>query len=126
MKVQLKIRQRGLIIVAVPLLLVFVLLASLASLLHQAEADISQEAHAKEIVMHANKLQWYMFSANTNLLAYFMQKNPSHLARYQRRRASMNKEISNLNSLLAGEPQMLAHMGKTARDMDQLFSIFNR
>src|SRR5215471_10207633 len=126
MKVQLKIRQRGLIIVAVPLLLVFGLLASLASLLHQAEVEISQEVHSKEIVMHANKLQWHVFSADANLLAYFLQKDPGHLRRYQRRRASVNEEISNLNSLLSGQPQRLAHMTKTAADVDHLFSVFNR
>lgn len=126
MRPQLKIRHRGLIIVAVPLLLEFVLLAGLASLLHQAETEIQQEAHSKEVVMHANILLRQLVSASTRLLSFYMRKDPRHFRFYLKRREEVNEEIAKLNTLLSDQPLQLEHMAKTARDVNTLFEVFNK
>src|SRR5262245_6176592 len=126
MKLQLKIRQKGLIIVAVPVLLEFVLLASLAGLLHQAENEIKQESHSKEVVMHANVMLRHLVSAGTRLLSFYMKKKPKHLQIYLKRRSDVKEEIAKLNALSAGQPDQLALMAKTDSDVDHLFEVFNK
>jgi PAS domain S-box-containing protein len=120
---KLQIRHRGLIIVAVPLLLEFVLLVSLAALLQQAEAEIKQEAAAKEIVTHANILLRQLVAAASYQLAYYLNKDSLFVRKYQKRKAEVTNQFLVLKDLLHNDPDQLRLLEKTDRDIERMFNL---
>jgi len=86
----LKLFQKGLILVLVPLVFELVFVAILASLLRQAEEGMIKENHSRAVVTTAHDLQKLFYDAGAQLSFYNMTKDEAFLKRYQN---SLNKKI---------------------------------
>lgn len=86
----LKLSQKGLILVLVPIVFELIFVGVLASLLKQAEDGMIKENHSRAVVTTAHDLQKIFYDAGAQLSFYNMTKDEAFLKRYQN---SLNKKI---------------------------------
>lgn len=86
----LKLFHKGLILVLVPIVFELIFVATLASLLKQAEDGMIKENHSRAVVTTAHDLQKIFYDAGAQLSFYNMTKDEAFLKRYQN---SLNKKI---------------------------------
>lgn len=101
----LKLFQKGLILVLVPIVFELIFVATLASLLRQAEDGMIKENHSRAVVTTAHDLQKIFYDAGAQLSFYNMTKDEAFLKRYQN---SLNKKI----------PEHLAKFAEMTKDQE--------
>src|SRR5690349_16570560 len=69
-QLNLKISQRGFLLVSIPLIFEIIFVAVLTSLITQVEAEMRREAHAKDVVRTVFKLQRDMLDCATAAASY--------------------------------------------------------
>lgn len=99
MGANLKLTQKGAILVAVPLFfeLVFVLL--LVVLLQQAEAEVREQTRFRSIIYQADDLSKLFHEANLTLLGYSITRSPQFYDRFDEIIGKIPKELDSLKSL---------------------------
>ncbi|MBA3858394.1 MAG: hypothetical protein C0507_15925 [Cyanobacteria bacterium PR.3.49] len=101
----LKLSQKGLILVLVPIVFELIFVGVLASLLKQAEDGMIKENHSRAVVTTAHDLQKIFYDAGAQLSFYNMTKDEAFLKRYQN---SLNKKI----------PEHLQKFAEMTKDQD--------
>ena len=101
----LKLFQKGLILVLVPIVFELIFVGVLASLLKQAEDGMIKENHSRAVVTTAHDLQKIFYDAGAQLSFYNMTKDEAFLKRYQN---SLNKKI----------PEHLQKFAEMTKDQD--------
>ena len=100
MRLELKIKHKGLILVAVPLLFELVFLAVLSGLLRQAEYKTWQEMHSKTIVYESGALSRLFHDAGIAMGGYALTKSPLFRERFDSIVASIPREFKHLQKLV--------------------------
>jgi len=77
----LKLFHKGLILVLVPIVFELIFVATLASLLKQAEDGMIKENHSRAVVTTAHDLQKIFYDAGAQLSFYNMTKDEAFLKR---------------------------------------------
>lgn len=83
MRFDLKLFQKGLILVLVPIVFELIFVVCLATLLKQAEDGMIKENHSREVVTTAHDLQKIFYDAGATLSFYRMTRDQSFMKRYQ-------------------------------------------
>ena len=89
----LKIAQKGFILVLVPLLLGLVFIGALTFLLNQAESDRIREAHARNVISMATALSAHALDGVQSLTGFVMTRSEAIAQQYDRTVARLPSEI---------------------------------
>ncbi len=100
MQVELKIKHKGLILVAVPLLFELVFLAVLSGLLRQADYKTWQEMHSKTVVYESSALSRLFHDAGIAMGGYALTKSPLFRERFDSIVSSIPREFKHLQKLV--------------------------
>jgi PAS domain S-box-containing protein len=103
-KITLKLSQKALILVAIPLIFEVGFIAILYTNLVQAEQQVQREIKAKEIVLCYNKLNFATTAVSRNLLLLCVMGNREAYKDYLEARASIPAQFDHLKQLLADNP----------------------
>ncbi|MBA3993618.1 MAG: hypothetical protein C0469_08830 [Cyanobacteria bacterium DS2.3.42] len=90
MRFDLKLFQKGLILVLVPIVFELIFVVCLATLLKQAEEGMIKENHSRAVVTTAHDLQKIFYDAGAQLSFYRMTRDEAFMKRYY---AAINKKI---------------------------------
>ncbi|HIA54564.1 MAG TPA: HAMP domain-containing protein [Candidatus Melainabacteria bacterium] len=82
MRLDLKLSQKGLILVLVPIVFELIFVVCLATLLKQAEEGMIKENHSRAVVTTAHDLQKIFYDAGAALSFYRMTRDDSFMRRY--------------------------------------------
>ena len=100
----LKLTDKAIILVAVPLLFELFFVGSLAYLLRQAEATAENAARAREVVTGANHLTKLVEEAGITLYTIKNDASPALLELYRNYPPKLDQELQNLRHLTVGHP----------------------
>ncbi|CAN5533044.1 hypothetical protein BH11CYA1_BH11CYA1_06380 [soil metagenome] len=84
LNLQLKISQKGFILVLVPLACQMVFLIGLAVLLQQSEVEVQRQIRSKAIISRANALSKLFYDAGVAMGGYSITKSPLFADRYDK------------------------------------------
>lgn len=90
MRLNLRLSQKGLILVLVPIVFELIFVVCLATLLKQAEDGMIKENHSRAVVTTAHDLQKLFYDAGAALSFYRMTRDDSFMRRYN---AAIEKKI---------------------------------
>lgn len=90
MRLNLKLSQKGLILVLVPIVFELIFVVCLATLLKQAEDGMIKENHSRAVVTMAHDLQKLFYDAGAALSFYRMTRDDAFMRRYQ---SAINEKI---------------------------------
>lgn len=108
--------QQGLILIAVPLLFEFVFVGSLAYLLERADAEVQQEEHAREVLLHAYAVNRHAMDATNFLGEYTLSGQRESASAYQGKLSDIRAEYQTLENLVKDEPTQLA-LAQRSKDL---------
>ncbi len=113
---QLKLSQKMLILVAVPLLFEFAFIMALNQLLDQAEKERQRESVARRIISHVNSVHRVLLDSGSASLGFSLTTDP--VAREQRKKdlqEQLSSENRALQKLLVDKPEARAHFEKAEK-----------
>ena len=100
----LSLSKKALMLVSIPLAFEVVFVASLATLLHQAEYERGREAHAREVAMHFNNLLRLLLDRGSSLVFSYLAKSEVFHQRYLDGQKQTDKEEAQLFDVVRNEP----------------------
>lgn len=104
---RLTIFQKGLLLVSVPLAFEIAFVAYLSSLLHAADAELVREQHAKDVILHADKLRRNWTEAAFADTLYAFNQDPVLLAKYESVVNEINDDMIALRKLCASNASQM-------------------
>lgn len=119
-KIDLSITQKGLVLVAVPLLFELLFVAVLVVLLRQADADVEREIRAKTIAQHVSLLTKRYFAALTDVGVYNLTRSKEVKRRYDRDALLVKKQFLVIKDLVEDDPVKLAELEQIEKEVDIL------
>lgn len=103
-KINLQLYQKGLILVAVPLIFELLFVGRLVFALKQAEYEIWRKQHANFVLTESNQLLQNFMSSGLSLYIYGTTGSDAALERYKELSLEVPREISRLKVLLRDSP----------------------
>lgn len=100
----------GLILLGLPAAFEILFVVAIFVLLHQAEADIKQESHSREVTAHAHNLAARITTAGISIGAYSYSKSALARQTYQAAIKGMHNELAALRELLEHDTRQLARL----------------
>ncbi|HEY9784639.1 MAG TPA: ATP-binding protein [Candidatus Obscuribacterales bacterium] len=121
-RVKLTLRHKGLLLLAVPLLLQLAFLGIMAGLLVQAEGEIARDDRRRETVVRAAKVNDAIYAATIALDIYSVSSNALAKSQYDEAMNEISSRLSSLSTLAADEyPQAVAKIREnTDRGLEAL------
>lgn len=104
MKFNLKLSQKALILIAVPLIFEVVFISAMAWLVYSAEQEAQRELMSKKIVATADNIASLTEEAFISLYAYNKEEDPSALARYHSRMSNIKDSLNELIEMTSNKP----------------------
>ena len=117
--------QKGILLVALPLLFELGFLASFGWLLYQAESEAAHQAHSNTVAAHCESLIKSFYNGATYLIAFGALQSPAVDENFTRCMAAIKKHESSLQVLVADDPaerRLLAELLPTIDSGVVLFS----
>lgn len=118
LRTDLKIRQIGLILVAVPLVFELVFVGALTYTVQMAEKEIRRQEHAKDITFCASAITTYATQCAANIGGYSLSQGESFRAQYRENRMHMLQAFGRLDELLAEDAGHRALAAEARRSAD--------
>ena len=100
---KLKLLQKGIIVVSIPLVVGLSLFAVLGYLLHISEHEEKIASHSKVVISEAEELMKQFYDAMTTLYGYGLTKSDLFLARFAEISKKIPKQTQRLNDLIADD-----------------------
>ncbi len=110
MKLQLKLWQKGIIIVALPLVCELVFVSVLGSLLMGVEVEARATERSRNIVLEAEQMERIFFQAGAALVGYQASKNPLFELQYQQACKRIAAQMEVLDRLCKNSPRQKAEL----------------
>jgi len=101
MRLQLKLAHKGIILVAVPLILNLGFLAILTYLLHQAEIEVRTVVRSREIISEADNLYFSIEDSGMAMAGYSITKSQVFAQRYEKTSQDIPETIKKLRELVS-------------------------
>lgn len=120
MRFQLNLRQKALILVAVPLLFELCLLASLYGLLVTAEKEISEADHAKQVIGKMNEAIQLFNDVGYAFVIYDAKTNKFFEDRFLKLLNKIPAEVNELTEIVSSEPAHLAEIKEVSREVNDM------
>jgi signal transduction histidine kinase len=105
MRFQLKIAQKGLVVVIVPLVLEFALVLALEQTLAEAQIEVARQAHAHAVIEHANNLLRHIFETGMAEMVYALTHTPALKENARQSLRLLKQESSILADLTRDDPE---------------------
>ncbi|HEY9869561.1 MAG TPA: ATP-binding protein [Candidatus Obscuribacterales bacterium] len=121
MRFEPKIYIKGLILVAVPLVLEVVFGIALWNLQSVYRQALDKEAHAKEIIYHANEMWLWCTDAVTS--KFEVHVVPEATKSYGHELSALNYEYGVLSELVKDDPEQFKRLTKIKRQVDSLLAV---
>ncbi len=119
-------RTKGLVVIAVPIAILFIVLGSTSWFTHVDNRAQDVAGHSREIVDAATTLENSLLSAQTGLGDYLLTGDPSFLASYVRAEKALPPQLGRLEALtLDSLPEQISGRA-IQRDTDQLVAALAR
>lgn len=115
MKLSLQLKDKALILVAVPLLFELIFVASLTVLLRQAETETLRESHSKLILAESNSVLRNFIDAGMALYMYQLSDSQTFLERFQDLSQSVPEKIKTLRVMLRDSPNQAEALDRVER-----------
>jgi len=122
----LSLSQKGLIVVAGPLILQLVFVAVLIFLLWQAEHDLREETRARAIISEVQSLTKLYYDAGSALFVYCATRSPAYRERYDLALHRIPEQEKELGAVVADEPELSATVGKIKATGKRILSLFHQ
>jgi len=114
-KLSLQLKDKALILVAVPLVFEFIFVATLTVLLRQAETQTLKESHSKLILAESNSVLRNFIDAGMALYMYQLSDSQTFLERFQNLSESIPDKIKTLRVMLRDSPNQSASLDRVER-----------
>jgi signal transduction histidine kinase len=128
-KLNLKIRQQGAILVAVPLIFELVLVGWLAFALFQAKAQMDSESQSRAVVQEASGLGRAVLDAGTILFALRFTSNPKFINAFNDKLTEEEVHLKELVAITAGnkrQEQKVADLAAVSLELSDLLKKYGR
>ena len=102
---QLKISQKGLILVLVPLACQLMFFVGLSVLLQQSEVEVQRQIRSKAIISRANSLSKLFYDAGVAMGGYSITKSPLFADRYDKIVRQIPLDLNDLKEEVGGNPK---------------------
>jgi len=112
MKIQLKLWQKGIIIIALPLVFELIFVFVLGVLLHGVEVEARNTERSRNIVLEAEQIERVFFHAGAALASYQASKNPLFVLQYKQARLKIESELEVLERLCQDNKRQRAEMAE--------------
>jgi PAS domain S-box-containing protein len=123
MHFKLKLPQKLMILVSVPLVFGLVFTGTLAILLKQADIQLRQEQRAKALISQSKLLAMFMDDAVLGIGGYSVGHEPAFLDRYEKACKEAVKIQTDLRALVGNDPQGIKILSKIDEVIAKLFKI---
>ncbi len=110
MRFNLSLSQMGLILLGIPAVFELVFVIALFALLHQAESEIKQESHSRDVIAHAHNLAGRITNAAIAIGAYGYSKSAIAKQSFESSVSSMKTELKELTRLLQKDKTQLTRL----------------
>ncbi len=122
-----KLFHKALVLVAVPLAFELLFVGSLLVMLHQVEAEVKREQHAKKVVESLNSLMHCVMDASKFVAAYIVasKAQPPSLDAYHEAVAPIPGELTNLKWLLKDDRAALGKVDKLEAQTDVAMNVLD-
>jgi PAS domain S-box-containing protein len=111
-ELDLKISQKGLVLVLIPLAFGIVFFASLAFLLSQAQSDVWKESDARMVVTRMNAIGRHFINASQFLFRYTLAKNPELRDAFEQETVQTITDVQTIRELSIDHPWQLKNVEK--------------
>lgn len=115
MKFSLQLKDKALILVAVPLLFELIFVASLTILLRQAETETLRESHSKLILAESNGVLRNFIDAGMALYMYQLSDSQTFLERFRDLSQGVPEKIKTLRVMLRDSPNQAEALNRVER-----------
>jgi Signal transduction histidine kinase len=120
MRFNLKLSQKGFVLVAVPLIFEIIFVLALAAMLEQAETERHLEEHSKAIVSTSENVSKYLFDAASSIVAWNVSHAPPLLKRFSESIWGIKSGVKNLVELTDEDKEQKKSTGKIVKLSDQV------
>ncbi|HUO49741.1 MAG TPA: histidine kinase dimerization/phospho-acceptor domain-containing protein, partial [Acidimicrobiales bacterium] len=124
--VDLSIRTKGLIVIAVPVLLLFALLGALIWFTQTDREAQAAGTQARSVLSTASMLEGALFDAHTDATGFIVTGDSSFLAAYQKAVAPVPGQLAQLRAGAGRSPAELAAIGAVDRDATALLAALSQ
>ncbi|HEY9712973.1 MAG TPA: hypothetical protein V6C72_05865, partial [Chroococcales cyanobacterium] len=121
MRIKLRLTQKGLLFVAVPIAFELVLLITLAGLLGQAERAAAAAAHVKAIAAQTNTLITMLYDTAGIIVVYPRAPNDDRI--YQSLLNNIPREVIKLKKTIGDDPRQQAMLNRLLPDLDHVLNF---
>lgn len=101
----LKLSQKGVLLVAVPLIVSLAFIGTLALLLNQARDVARKQVHAKAVIEETNTVRGLLDDAAANMGGYVQTRSLLWNDRYEKAVTELKERLPHLKQLLASDPE---------------------
>ncbi|MCC6979657.1 MAG: HAMP domain-containing histidine kinase [Candidatus Melainabacteria bacterium] len=123
-QLNLKISERGFLLVSIPLVFEIIFVTVLTSLITQAEAEMRREAHAKDVVRAVYKLQRDMLDCATAAGSYNLSKDTYSDQRFPLAQRWIKQDLKELDALVANSPGHAEKLQRVHRVAESGLKVF--
>ena len=109
---QLKISQKGFILVLVPLVFQLFFLIGLSVLMQQSELEVQKQIRSKAIITRANSLSKLFYDAGVAMGGYSITKSPLFADRYDKIVRQIPIDLAELKSEVGDNPKQQLIVGR--------------
>ncbi len=123
-QLNLKISQRGFLLVSIPLVFEIIFVSVLTSLITQVEAEMHREAHAKDVVRTVFKLQRDMLDCATAAASFSITGDPYSDERFPLTQRWIKQDLEQLDRLIVDNPEQKAKLQYARRVAERGLKLF--
>lgn len=121
---KLRLSQKALLLVVVPLALQLSLLLGVSLLLAQSERDVKQQAHAKEVTMHLNQLFRLTLHSAAGISTYGYTRDRHFVKRYEHASDAVPDRMAALKAAVKDDPHEAAVVADLEATINELMDNF--
>ena len=123
-QLNLKISQRGFLLVSIPLVFEIIFVAVLTSLITQVEAEMRREAHAKDVVRTVFKLQRDMLDCATAAASFSLTSDPYSDERFPLTHRWIKQDLEQLDKLIVDNAEQTRKLKYTHSVAERGLKLF--
>jgi PAS domain S-box-containing protein len=112
--------QKGLVLVALPLLVQLLFVGAVAFLQYRQSAAQRWTTHTKNVELQVQTLHPLLVERAADLRGYPLTNNPAYLAHYQRTDQQLQQSLTKLQTLVADNPQQAAQAQAIVQAMEKV------
>lgn len=118
MRIDLKVQQKGLLLVSIPLVFELIFVATLVFLQQQAESAAARLYHSKEIIRRAEVVNRRIYDAGASFSVWGITRSPAFEKRFMKSIDEVPKEVAALKELVKNNPVQRANVAAFARETE--------